>query len=76
MCEVCVCYLQRVFSADGQDLVLEIAQLTAPGSPLADPADEAGLMGAAHRAITAAGAQQLTLQDGRGNMTFFQWKYS
>lgn len=41
-------YLQRVFGADGQDLVLKVTKLTAPGAPLADPADETGLMCAAH----------------------------
>lgn len=45
---VCVCYLQWVLGADGQNLVLEIAELAAPGASLADPADEAGLMGTAH----------------------------
>ena len=60
-------YLQRVLGADGQDLVLEVAELAAPGSSLADPADEAGLVGAAHGAVTAARAQQLALQDGQGN---------
>ena len=55
-------YLQWVFGADGQDLVLEVAELTAPWAPLADPADEAGLMGAAHGAVTPAGAQQLPLK--------------
>lgn len=54
---VCVCYLQWVLGADGQDLVLEVAELAAPRASLTDPADEAGLMGAAHRAVTAAGAQ-------------------
>lgn len=71
---MCVCatadpspYLQGVLGADGQDLVLEVAELAAPGASLADPADEAGLMGAAHGAVTAAGAQQLPLQDRQGN---------
>lgn len=62
----CVChasYLQRVLGADGQDLILKVAELAAPGSSLADPADEAGLMGAAHRAVTATWAQELSLQD-------------
>lgn len=61
-------YLERVLGADGQDLVLEVAELAAPGAPLADPADEAGLMGAAHGAVAAAGAQQLPLQDTRGRL--------
>ncbi len=65
-CRLPSCYLQRVLGADGQDLVLEVAELAAPGPPLADPADEAGLMGAAHGAVTAAGAQQLALQDRQG----------
>lgn len=55
-------YLQRVLGADGQDLVLEVAELTTPGAPLTDPADKAGLVGAAHRACTATRAQQLPLQ--------------
>lgn len=67
-----VLYLQWVFGADGQDLVLEVAQLTAPGASFTDPADKAGLVGAAHRAITATGAQQLPLQDTKGScMSFY-----
>lgn len=66
-----ILYLQRVLGADGQDLVLEVAELAAPGAPLADPSDEAGLVGAAHRAVTAAGAQQLPLQDTQGNKCVF-----
>lgn len=62
-----VLYLQWVFGADGQDLVLEVAELTAPGPSFTDPADKAGLVGAAHRAITATGAQQLSLQDTKGS---------
>ena len=58
-------YLQWVLGADGQDLVLEVAQLTAPGASLADPADEAGLVGAAHGAAAATRAQQLPLQEGQ-----------
>ena len=54
-------YLQGVLGADRQDLVLEVAELTAPGAPLGDPADEAGLVGAAHRAVAATRAQQLPL---------------
>lgn len=56
-------YLQWVFGADGQDLVLEVAELTAPGASFTDPADKAGLVSTAHRAITATRAQQLPLQD-------------
>ena len=41
-------YLQGVLGADGQDMVLEVAELTAPGAPLTDPADQAGLVGTAH----------------------------
>lgn len=41
-------HLQWVLGADRQDLVLEVAELTAPGAPLTDPADEAGLVCAAH----------------------------
>lgn len=44
-------------------MVLEVAKLTAPGASLADPADEAGLVSTAHRAVTATRAQQLPLQD-------------
>ncbi len=72
------CYLQRVLGADGQDLVLEVAELAAPRASLAAPADEAGLMGAAHGAVTAAGAQQLTLQDTQGKhsmMSLLENKY-
>lgn len=58
-----VLYLQRVLGANGQNLVLEVAQLTAPGASLTDPADKAGLVCAAHRAGTATRAQQLPLQD-------------
>jgi hypothetical protein len=58
-----ILYLQWVLGADGQDLVLEVAELTTPGASLADPADEAGLVSTAHRAVTATRAQQLPLQD-------------
>lgn len=60
---IIVLYLQWVFGADCQDLVLEVAQLTAPGASLTDPADKAGLVCAAHRTVTATRAQQLPLQD-------------
>lgn len=56
-------HLQWVLGADRQDLVLEVTELTAPGAPLADPADEAGLVSAAHGAIAAAGAQELPLEE-------------
>jgi hypothetical protein len=48
-------------------MVLEVAKLTAPGASLADPADEAGLVGAAHRTLTATWAQQLSLQEREGS---------
>lgn len=41
-------YLQWVFGADSQHLVFEVAEFAAPGASLADPANQAGLMGAAH----------------------------
>jgi hypothetical protein len=41
-------HLQWVLGADSQDLVLEVAEFTAPGAPFTDPADEARLMCAAH----------------------------
>lgn len=59
-------YLQWVFGANGQNLVLEVAELAAPGASLTDPADEAGLVSTAHGAVTATRAQQLPLQDKDG----------
>lgn len=56
-------HLQWVLGADRQDLVLEVAELTAPRAPLADPADEAGLVRAADGAVAAAGAQELPLEE-------------
>lgn len=56
-------YLKWVFGADGQDLELEVADLTAPRASLTDPADKAGLVSTTHRASTATRAQQLPLQD-------------
>lgn len=56
-------HLQWVLGADRQDLILEVAELTAPGAPLANPAYEAGLVRAAHGAVTAAGAQELPLEE-------------
>lgn len=56
-------YLQWVFGANGQNLVLEVAELTAPGASLTDPADKAGLVGTAHGASTPTRAQQFPLQD-------------
>lgn len=46
MC-VRVVHLQWILGADGDDLILVVAQFTGPGASLADPLDEAGLMGAA-----------------------------
>lgn len=46
-------------------MVLVVAQLTAPAAPLADPLDEARLVGTLDGAIAAAWAQQLPLQDER-----------
>ena len=60
-------YLQWVLGADGQNLVLEVADLTAPGASLTDPADKAGLVSTAHRASTATRAQQLPLQDTKSS---------
>lgn len=61
------CYLQWVLGADGQDLVLEVAELTAPGAPFAYPSDETRLVSAAHRAVAATGTQQLPLQETQKN---------
>lgn len=58
-------YLQRVLCAYGDDVVLVVAQLTAPAAPLTDPLDEARLVRALDRAIAAARAQQLPLQGER-----------
>lgn len=58
-------YLQRVLGADGDDVVLVVAQLAAPAAPLADPLDEARLVRALDRAVAAARAQQLPLQGER-----------
>lgn len=58
-------YLQRILCAYGNDVVLVVAQLTAPAAPLTDPLDEARLVRALDRAITAARAQQLPLQGER-----------
>lgn len=46
-------------------MILVVAQLAAPATPLADPLDEARLVRALDRAITAAWAQQLPLQRER-----------
>lgn len=61
-------YLQRILCAYGNDVVLVVAQLTAPAAPLTDPLDEARLVRALDRAITAARAQQLPLQGERERM--------
>lgn len=58
-------YLQRVLCAYGDDVVLVVAQLTAPAAALTDPLDEARLVRALNRAIAAARAQQLPLQGER-----------
>ena len=41
-------HLQWVLGADGNDLIFVVAELTGPGTSLADPLDEAGLVGAAY----------------------------
>lgn len=56
-------YLQRILCAYGNDVVLVVAQLTAPAAALADPLDEARLVGTLDGAIATAWAQQLSLQD-------------
>lgn len=58
-------HLQWILGADGDDLILVVAQLTGPGASLADPLDEAGLMGAADGAAAPARAQQLPLWEER-----------
>lgn len=58
-------HLERVLCAYGDDVVLVVAQLAAPAAALADPLDEARLVRALDRAVAAARAQQLTLQEER-----------
>lgn len=60
-------YLEWVIGADGYHVVLVVAELTAPGAPLTDPLDEAGLMGTADRPTAATRAQQLPLWDTKEN---------
>lgn len=66
-------YLQRILCAYGDDVVLVVAQLTAPAAPLADPLDEARLVRALDRAIAAARAQQLPLQAERQRVVRTRW---
>lgn len=47
-------YLQWILGADGQNLVLEVAELAAPRTSLADPANQTGLVSTADRTIAAA----------------------
>lgn len=61
-------YLQWILGADGQDLVLEVAELAAPRASLADPANQTGLVSTTDRAIAAARTQQLPLQTGQNTI--------
>lgn len=56
-------HLKRVLGADGDDLVFVVAELTRPGASLADPFDEAGMVGAAYRSVAPTWAQELPLQE-------------
>lgn len=55
-------HLQWVLGADGDDLVFIVAELARPGPSLADPLDETGVVGTAHRATAPTRAQQLPLE--------------
>ena len=54
-------YLPGPLHGDGQDVEVVAAELTAPAAALADPLQQAGLVGVAHRAVTAARVQQVAL---------------
>ena len=65
-----VTYLQWVFGADGKHVILEVAELTAPRSSLADPANQTGLVSVANGSFTAAWAQQLPLHEQHKTLHF------
>lgn len=55
-------YLPRSLHVDGDDLEAVAAKLTGPAAALADPLQQALLVGVPHRAVTPARVQQVTLQ--------------
>ena len=61
-------YLPGVLGVDGDDAEAVAAEFTGPAAALADPLQEAGLVGVAHRAVAAARVQQGALQQVRGQI--------
>lgn len=57
-------YLPRPLHVDGDDLEAVAAELAGPAAALADPLQQAVLVGVAHRAVAPTRVQQLPLQTG------------
>lgn len=56
-------YLPRPLHVDGDDVEAVAAQLAGPAASLADPLQQAVLVGVAHRAVAPTRVQQVTLEN-------------
>lgn len=59
-------YLPRSLHVDGDDVEAVAAQLAGPAASLADPLQQAVLVGVTHRAVAPTRVQQVALRTGEG----------
>lgn len=64
-----VLHLPRPLHVDGDDVEAVAAELAGPGAALADPLQQAVLVGVSHRAVTATRVQQVALETNHGTNT-------
>lgn len=57
-------YLPRSLHVDGDDVEAVAAELAGPAAPLADPLQQAVLVGVTHGAVTPTRVQQVALETG------------
>lgn len=60
-----VLYLPRSLHVDGDDVEAVAAELAGPAASLADPLQQAVLVGVTYRAVTPARVQQVALETRR-----------
>lgn len=70
-----VLYLPRSLHVDGDDVEAIAAELAGPAAPLADPLQQAVLVGVTHRAVTPTRVQQLTLETGQREKVTYKQKW-
>ena len=67
-------YLPRSLHVDGDDVEAVAAQLAGPAASLADPLQQAVLVGVTHRAVAPTRVQQVALQTGEYRNTLQETK--